>query len=45
MAKAEKNKATKYDEKLAINASFEDIIKPSATPYTPKKVDKPKKKK
>jgi hypothetical protein len=47
MAKEKKKRATKYDEKLAINASFDDIKKLSATPYTPKpkKVDKPKKKK
>lgn len=47
MAKEKKKRATKYDEKLAINASFDDIIKLSAEPYTPKpkKVNKPQKKK
>jgi hypothetical protein len=47
MAKEKKKRATKYDEKLAINASFDDIIKLSATPYTPapKKEKKPAKKK
>ncbi len=47
MAKAKKKRAHKYDEKLAINASFEEIIKVSATPYKPeeKKVIKPAKKK
>lgn len=41
MAKEKKKRASKYDEKLAINASFEDIIKLSATPFKAK--DKPKK--
>ena len=47
MAKEKKKRASKYDEKLAINASFDEIIKVSATPYKPetKKVDKSKKKK
>jgi hypothetical protein len=47
MAKEKKKRATKYDEKLAINASFDDIIKLSAEPYTPapKKEKKPVKKK
>jgi hypothetical protein len=36
MAKANKKRASKYDEKLAINASFDEIIKVSATPYKPK---------
>jgi len=45
MAKEKIKRATKYDEKLAINASFEDIIKLSATSYTPKKEKKPAKKK
>jgi hypothetical protein len=36
-----------YAKKLAINSTFEEIIKVSATPYKPepKKADKPKKKK
>jgi hypothetical protein len=47
MAEAKKKRANKYDEKQYINASFDEIIKVSATPYTlsPKKVDKPSKKK
>jgi hypothetical protein len=47
MAKEKKKRATKYDEKLDINASFDDIIKLSAEPYTPapKKEKKPAKKK
>ena len=42
MTKEKKKRATKYDEKLAINASFDDIIKLSAEPYTlaPKKKKK-----
>ncbi|HMC84376.1 MAG TPA: hypothetical protein VKI61_02580 [Chitinophagaceae bacterium] len=42
MAKAKKKRASKYDTKLAINASLDEIIKVSATAYTPspKKVDK-----
>jgi hypothetical protein len=44
MAKEKKKRATKYDEKLAINASFEDIIKLSADFSPTKKKDiKPKK--
>jgi hypothetical protein len=45
MAKAKKKRASKYDEKLAINGSFEDVIKVSVTPgkQEPKKVEKPKK--
>jgi hypothetical protein len=35
MAKAKKTRAKKYDEKLSINGSFEDVIKVSVTP--PKK--------
>jgi hypothetical protein len=35
MTKEKKKRATEYDEKLAINASFEDIIKLSAKPYKP----------
>ena len=45
MAKEKKKRATKYDEKLAINGSFEEVIKLSATPYKPKKEKKPVKKK
>ena len=47
MAKAKKKRADKYDSKLAINGSFEDVIKVMVTPQKPepKKVDKPKKKK
>jgi hypothetical protein len=47
MAKAKKKRADKYDNKLAINGSFEDVIKAMFTPtkQEPKKVDKPKKKK
>ena len=48
MPKAKKKRASKYDTKLAINASFEDVIKLSAEPYTPapkpKPVKPPKKK-
>ena len=42
-----KNDFEKYDDKLAMNRSFEDVIKVSVTPQKlePKKVDKPKKKK
>jgi len=47
MAKAKKPRAKKYDEKLAVKGSFEDVIKLSVTPQKPepKKIDKPKKKK
>jgi hypothetical protein len=47
MVKAKKKRASKYDTKLAINASFEDVIKVSATPYkpAPEKPVKPRKKK
>jgi hypothetical protein len=47
MAKAKKKRADKYDTKLAINATFDEIIKVSTEPYTPKdeKDSKPKKKK
>jgi hypothetical protein len=31
MAKAKKKRASKYDEKLAINGSFEDVIKVSVS--------------
>jgi hypothetical protein len=45
MAKAKKKRADKYDTKLAINASFDEIIKVSTEPYTPrdKKAVNPKK--
>ncbi len=44
MAKAKKKRASNMIPKLAINASFDEVIKVSATPYKPetKKVDKPK---
>ena len=44
MAKAKKKRADKYDNKLAINGSFEDVIKVSVTPGKPKPVKPPKKK-
>ena len=44
MAKAKKKRADKYDEKLAINGSFEDVIKVSVKPATQPKPIKPKKK-
>lgn len=37
-----KNRSDKYDSKLAINGTFEDVIKVSVN-YTPPKKDKPKK--
>lgn len=43
MAKAKKARAANYDEKLAINGTFEDLIKVSAN-YTPAKKEQPKKK-
>ncbi|MDP4212258.1 MAG: hypothetical protein Q8926_06495 [Bacteroidota bacterium] len=48
MRKAKKKRADKYDTKLAIEGSFEDVIKVSVTPgkpATPPKPVKPKKKK
>jgi hypothetical protein len=46
MAKAKKKRAYKYDTKLAINGSFEDVIKVMVTPMpAPKKEIKPVKKK
>ena len=47
MAKVKKKRASKYDEKLAINGTFDEVIKVSATPYkpVPKKQAKPVKKK
>jgi hypothetical protein len=46
MAKAKKKRADKYDSKLAITGSFDDVIKVSVTPQKqePKKADKPQKK-
>jgi len=45
MSKSKKKKRSdKYDEKLAINGSFEDVIKIS-TNYTPPKKEKKKTKK
>lgn len=43
MAKAKKVRAKKYDEKLAINGTFADVIKVSVQPAT-KKEEEPKKK-
>jgi hypothetical protein len=47
MAKAKKKRADKYDTKLAINGSFEDVIKVMVTPtkQEPEKEKKPVKKK
>jgi len=39
MAKAKKKRSSKYENKLAIQGSFEDVIKLSAQP-----MDKPKEK-
>jgi len=44
MAKTKKKRAEKYDEKLAIEGSFEDVIKVSVN-YTPKEKKAAKKKK
>ena len=46
MSKAKKKRADKYDNKLAINGSFEDVVKVSVTPGKPvtKPVNPPKKK-
>jgi hypothetical protein len=38
MAKAKKARAAKYDEKLAIDGTFEDLIKVSVNYTPPKKV-------
>ena len=38
-SKPKKKRASKYDEKLAINGNFEDVIKIS-TKYTPQKKKK-----
>jgi len=35
MAKAKKKRADKYDSKLVINGSFEDVIKVMVTPGKP----------
>ncbi len=43
-SKPKKKRASKYDEKLAINGSFEDVIKIS-TDYTPPKKKKKEKRK
>ena len=47
MAKAQKKRADKYDSKLAINGSFEDVIKVMVTgnPAPKPKPVKPKKNK
>jgi hypothetical protein len=42
MAKAKKARAAKYDEKLAINGTFDDLIKVSVN-YTPPKKQPAKK--
>ena len=42
--KSKKKRASKYDEKLSINGSFEDVIKVSAN-YTPPKKKKAGKRK
>jgi len=42
MAKAKKARAAEYDEKLAINGTFEDLIKVSVN-YTPPKKEAAKK--
>jgi hypothetical protein len=36
-AKPKKKRATKYEEKLQINGSFEDLVKELITPNTPTK--------
>jgi hypothetical protein len=41
MTKAKKPRATKYDEKLSIDGSFEDVIRVSVQPGKPK--EEPKK--
>lgn len=43
MAKTAKKRADKYEEKLSIQGSFEDVIKLSSQPLnTPKPADKKK---
>ncbi|HMH22644.1 MAG TPA: hypothetical protein VK563_12750 [Puia sp.] len=44
MAKAKKKRASKYDEKLSIDGSFEDVIRVSVQPG-PVKAQEPAKKK
>ena len=44
MAKAKKKRADKYDEKLAIEGTFEDVIKVSVPPQ-PKQPDPKQEKK
>ncbi len=39
MAKVKKNRAAKYDEKLAINGTFDELVKVSVN-YTPSKKGK-----
>jgi hypothetical protein len=41
MVKAKKKRADKYDSKLAINGSFEDVIKVMITPGKPAPIPKP----
>jgi hypothetical protein len=43
MEQEKKKRANKYDEKLAINGTFEELIKVSVN-YTPPKKEKAKKK-
>jgi len=43
MAKAKKKRASKYDQKLAIDGTFEDVIRVSVRPAKPP--EPPKKKK
>jgi hypothetical protein len=43
MAKAKKPRANKYDEKLAINGTFDELVKVSVN-YTPKEKEGAKKK-
>lgn len=43
MAKAKKPRANKYDEKLAVNGTFEEFVKVSVN-YTPKQKEAAKKK-
>jgi hypothetical protein len=43
MAKAKKTRSDKYDEKLAIDGTFDELIKVSVN-YTPPKKEKAKKK-
>ena len=42
MAKAKKPRATKYDEKLAVDGTFDELVKLSVN-YTPVKKEKGKK--